>query len=809
MRRLLIAVFVLCSIVAVAQETPKRSGAKSANNRARVFITISGRITDASSGAPLPGASVYLTEARIGAVANNEGVYTIRNVPAGHHLIEVSHTGYSTIVKHIDIAEGTELNFALVPAVVENQGVTVTGVTSATSTRNTPIPVTLVRKNELLQTPSTNIVDALSRKPGVSQVSTGPAVSKPVIRGLGYNRVVVVHDGMRQEGQQWGDEHGLEIDEFSVNRAEILKGPASIMYGSDALAGVVSLISNVPVTEGSIKANVYTSYQTNNGQVGLHSNVGGNLNGFSWNAYGSYKSAQDYQNKYDGRVFNSRFNERNFGGYVGLNKSWGFSHLVLSSFNQNVGLVEGDRDEATGQFLANTESSLERIATKQDLKSRELFTPKQNVQHYKIMSDNSFILGKSRLKVNFGYQENRRKEFGNAEDPQETELAFDLKTLDYNIQWRFLESNYWETTVGVNGMYQANRNKGEETIIPEYGLFDIGGFVFAQKMYKDVTLTGGLRYDLRSVDSELFMDDGDVKFAPFTRRFSNISGSAGVSYHPSDKVALKLNAARGYRAPTLSELASNGAHEGTNRYEYGQQDLKTEKSLQIDAGIDLDYQHISFSVSGFYNRVHDFIFYRRLSSVFGGDSLIIDGGEELEAFQYNQENATLYGLEAVVDLHPHPLDWLHFENTFSITRGLFDAPIDGSENLPLIPAPRLISEIRGNFNKVGRRLRNLYARIELDQTFEQDYPFLGYNTETPTLGYALLNIGAGVDMVRKDKTLFSLHLAAHNLTDEAYQNHLSRLKYAAVNNATGRMGVFNMGRNFSLKLNVPLSFTIK
>ena len=163
----------------------------------------------------------------------------------GHHVVEVSHLGYATYVEHIELSENTEKNFLLSPVITENQGVIVTGVSSATSVRKSPVPVATVRKQTLLQTPSTNIIDALTRIPGVSQVSTGPAVSKPVIRGLGYNRVVTINEGARQEGQQWGDEHGIEIDELSIVKAEILKGPASLMYGSDGMAGVLNLISHV------------------------------------------------------------------------------------------------------------------------------------------------------------------------------------------------------------------------------------------------------------------------------------------------------------------------------------------------------------------------------------------------------------------------------------------------------------------------------------------------------------------------------------------------------------------------------------
>jgi iron complex outermembrane receptor protein len=770
-------------------------------------ISVTGKVTDAQTGDPLPGASILLAEVRVGAVTDSAGRYAFRNVPSGHHTIEVSYSGFTTLVTHRDILATTVQDFAIAPSVKEQLGITITGVAHATAIRNAPIPVSVMRRQDILQTPATNIIDLLSRLPGVSQITTGPAVSKPVIRGLGFNRVVVVNDGIRQEGQQWGEEHGIEIDELSVQRAEVLKGPASIMYGSDALAGVVNFITNVPVPEGTIRGNILTNYQTNNSLVGLNGNLTGNINGFNWNAYVSNRSARDYQNRYDGRVLNSRFKEANYGGYIGLNRSWGFSHLIISSFNQDLGIVEGDREDATGKFLVYPGSALERMATESDFKSRTPLIPYQNVRHYKFVSDNSFNIGRSRLKVNLGYQNNLRKEFGEAEDPAEEELFFDLKTLNYNLQWTLPQKEDWQTTIGVSGMRQTNRNKGEEAIIPDYKLFDAGVFAFMQKFFSKTTLTGGLRFDNRTIDSEEMREGGDAKFEAFTRNFSNFSGSAGISYRPSDVVTLKANIAKGFRAPTLSELASNGAHEGTNRYEYGAQDLRSEKSLQADAGIEIDAVHFNLSFNAFYNHINDFIFYRRLQNRAGGDSLINDNGEELQAFRFSQSTARLAGIELQLDIHPHPLDWLHFENTFSYVRGTFNEVLDGSKNLPLIPAARLNSELRVDFEKRGKSFRNLYFLVETNSVFSQNKAFTGYNTETPTSGYVLLNGGMGADFIsRKGTTVASLHLSMNNITDVAYQEHLSRLKYTAVNNFTGRQGVFNMGRNFSVKLNVPLSF---
>jgi iron complex outermembrane recepter protein len=771
-----------------------------------IKIKLTGLITDAATGAPLPGASVYLADDKTGTTADATGKYQLTNIPGGHHILEISHTGYTTLVEHIELATDMEKNFALSPAVIENQGVIVTGVTGATSIRQAPVPVTSIRKSALLQTASSNIIDALSHVPGVSQLSTGPAISKPFIRGLGYNRVVTVNDGVRQEGQQWGDEHGVEIDEMSISRVEVLKGPASLIYGSDALAGVIHFITNTPVAEGTVKGNILSNFQSNNGLVGLNGNIAGNKNGFNWNAYGTYKSAGDYKNRFDGKVLNSRFNEANFGGYVGLNKSWGYSHIIFSRFDQEIGMIEGERDPATGKFILFPGSTLERIATDADLDARTLFVPRQGVQHSKLVWDNNFAIKKSRLKINLAYQQNLRKEFGDPETSTKEELFFDLSTFNYSVHWQLPEMKEWHTSIGMNGMFQSNENKAEEVLIPEYDLFDLGGFVYAQRSFRKTTLSGGVRFDHRSVDSKGLMIGTETKFSAFKRTFSNVSGSMGISHSPSGKVTLKANIARGFRAPTLAEMASNGTHEGTNRYEYGSKDLVSETSLQFDAGVDLDYEHISIGLSAFYNRMNNFIFYRKLESVAGGDSLVDIGGEFIPAFQFNQQHAGLAGFELSLDFHPHPLDWLHFENNFSFVKGRFDNAIDGSRNLPLIPAARWNGELRADLKKAGKWFRNFYGKFETDVVFDQQQPFTGFNTETKTPGYGLLHAGLGADLVNtKGRSIFSLHLAVLNLTDNTYQNHLSRLKYTAENQVTGRRGVFNSGRNFSIKINVPLS----
>jgi len=769
---------------------------------------LQGKVTD-ENGIGLAGASILVHDIKTGAISKENGSYSTAAITAGRYLVEVTFQGYASLIVPVVINGNTTKDFVLSSTAVEQEAVTVTGVSSATRLRTSPQPVTLVKKTDLLQNASTNLLGTLARKGGISVITTGPAISKPVIRGLSYNRVVTINDGIRQEGQQWGDEHGIEIDEYSVQRAEVLKGPASLMYGSDAIAGVINFITNQPITPNTIRGNLFATHIGNNNTNGFYGNVAGNLsNGFNWNAYGSLKSAGDYKNKYDGRVLNSRYNEKNWGGYVGINKPWGYSHLIISKYNQKLGLTEGVRDSATSKFLMFPETSFEEIATEQQLNSKDFNTPYQSVKHFKIATDNSFSVGRNRIIATIAFQRNQRQEFGDPAAPVTPDLYFDLKTVNYNLQYQLAAISGWKTTLGVNGMFQQNRNLAEEKLIPAYNLFDAGIFVYTTKNFNKLTFSGGLRGDKRDLDIKGLVENGDLKFNNITKHFGNISGSVGLAYEASNTVTIKANLARGYRAPNAAELSSNGAHEGTYRYEYGNNNLGTENSLQVDAGLEIATKHISFGVSAYYNHISNYIYYSRLSSTTGRDSIIVDNGVDLQAFKFNQSGASLAGFEANFDIHPHPLDWLHFENTFSFVAGTFDNSFEGSKNLPAMPPAHLLSELRANFQKVGKSksLQNLYFKAEIDATAAQDRIFTAYNTETSTEGYALFNAGAGTDVIIKNYKLFSLYLSLNNITDVAYQGHLSRLKYTDVNNLTGRQGVFNMGRNLNIKLNVPLIF---
>ena len=675
---------------------------------------------------------------------------------------------------------------------------TVTGVTGDTKLKHSTAPVSIVTPQVLRATAASNIIDAIARQPGVSQLTTGSGISKPIIRGLGYNRVVVMSEGVRQEGQQWGDEHGVEVDAGSVNSVEILKGPASLMYGSDAMAGVVILHSQPTLAEGDLQARASTEYQTNNGLFAYTLSVASNQKGFVWDARFSRKMAHAYKNKYDGYVPGSQFRERAGRLMLGVNKAWGHSRLTWTAYHLTPGIVEGERDPETGC-----------------LESSEGFTahgygkslPFQQVKHYKAVWDNSLNLPNGNLKLILGYQQNRRQEFEESAD--DYELFFKLHTLTYDLRYVTHEFDGWKLSTGIGGMYQKSGNKGEEFLIPEYRLFDFGIYTTATKTLGDRwTLNGGLRFDHRRLHGYEQIDEGELRFTDFSRHFNGLTGSIGAVCNINDHFNLRLNIARGFRTPNMSELASNGVHEGSIRYEIGSQQLKAEYSLQADLGLDFTSRYVSAQLALFANRIDNYIFTHRLAD---------EMEEGYLTYAYTQGDARLLGFEAGIDFHP--IHSIHFSNTFSLVDAqLMHQPAD-TKYLPHSPAPRWSSELKWELqhhshSTVKHRherhpnhrslLNNLYIAAGLDCYLKQTHIYSADDTETATPGYALVSLSAGTDIQIGGRKVAELYVVADNLLNKAYQNHLSRLKYADENVVTGRRGVFNMGRNITFKLVLPI-----
>lgn len=727
-------------------------------------VVLQGCVTDAIDGQPVVGANIYFPQLKQGTVTNANGQYILKDLPAVKTTIQVTYVGHLTIIQTIDLRHTEQCNFVLQENNAMLKEVVVTGLTGSTRADHSPAPISVVGPRTIQATSSTNIIDAVAHQPGVSQITTGGGISKPVIRGLGYNRIVTVNDGIRQEGQQWGDEHGIEVDAQTVHSVEILKGPATLMYGSDAMAGVLVLHETPVMPQGTMALNVGSEYQTNNRLFDYTVDFAGNQNGWVWNWRWSDKDASEYKNKVDGRVPGSQFHERAVTGMLGTNRSWGYSHLKLSYYHLKPGLVEGERDEDTGL-----------------LEPSEAF---QKIDHYKAVLDNSFLIGDGSLKAVVGYQQNRRREF---EEADELGLDFRLHTVNYDVHYLKSTDSDWQYAAGISGMWQYSENLGEEYLIPSYRLFDVGAFASLTRQFDRLTLSGGLRYDIRRLHSYEQEDDGELRFTDFTRNFSGLTGSVGAIYNITPRLNMRLNLSKGFRAPNLSELGSNGEHEGTFRYELGNSQLSPEHSWQLDLGIDYSSEIFSTQLSLFANHISNYIFLERLLST-TQDNL----------YQYRQGTARLLGFEAMVDIHP--VEVLHFENTFSyVNARQLDQP-EENRWLPFTPAPRWNSNLRYDIIRDGRTLTNTFVSIGLECYLRQDHAHTAYGTETATPSYTLLNLTAGTDIRWHNRTVASVYLSGTNLTDRAYQSHLSRLKYA------DGPGICNMGRSFGIKLLIPVTF---
>ena len=791
---------------------------------------LKGTITDSKTGKPVEGVTIYIPDLKLGTLTNAAGEYEFKNLPRGSYLLEIKSLGYKAVSNSVVFSKDASYDFKLSESYAEGNEVVVTGLSKATQVKRSPVPIVSVSHDYLVTNLNTNAIDAIAKIPGVRAVTTGPNVSKPFIRGLGYNRILTLYDGIRQEGQQWGDEHGIEVDQYGVERVEVIKGPASLSYGSDALAGVVNLIPTQAAPEGKIIGDVTADYQTNNRYIGGSAMLSGTKNGIEWMGRFSHKMATNYQNKYDGRVFGTAFRETDASASIGIHRKWGYSHLNLVLFDDQQEIPDGSRDSATRKFTRQIydgdADTVRQIVSDADLKSYTIEHLHQRVQHYRAFLSNSFILGAGRLEANLGFQRSIRREFSHPVLYDIPGLYLQLNSYTYDFKYYFPEWDNWNITAGVNGMYQDNNStKGTEFIIPSYHQFDIGPFILAKKSFGKLDVAGGIRYDVRSFKNFQLLTkqnpvtgfdeavgpgitDADTAFHNYSKTFSGISGSLGATYNFTEQFSMKLNISRGFRAPNIAEISSHGVHPGTNMYQMGNPNFKPEFSLQEDLGFLYSSKYVVATMNVFLNDISNYIYNQKLLNPDGTD--VIMQGQP--AYQFQASRARLYGGEASVDLHP--VKNLHFENSFSVVyannRGAKGKSVgDTAKYLPFIPPAHGIAELRLDFSNKSLHLVKGFVKAQLEYYSSQNRVFSAFGTETRTPGYTLVNAGVGGTFTNKQgKSLFSVYILANNLFDIAYQDHLSRLKYMEPypGNFTGRNGMYNMGRNISFKIDFPLDF---
>ena len=795
---------------------------------------ISGTIKDKSNNQPISFGSVVIKSSNIGVNTDLNGRFILK-IPenkVGSYLI-VSCIGYQSDT--ISIAKG-KLNFLvfLKPINSTLNEVVITGVSRATLARENPIPIVSVSAKKMEQTTESNVIDVLVKNvPGLNAVKTGPNISKPFIRGLGYNRVLTLYDGIRQEGQQWGDEHGIEVDPYNIDRAEVVKGPSSLIYGSDALAGVVGLIPSAPDnTNGIITGKLNSEFQGNNSLIGNGLRLTYGNEHWSYTLRGSYRLAKNYQNNVDARVYNSGFKEATASGSIKYTSSKGLTTLNTTLYDDKQGIPDGSRDSLSRKFTFQTKEGsnddiLNRPIVPNDVLNSYAQSPlNQHIQHYRLYTKSSYEVGAGTIDGLIAFQQNIRREFTHPTMPEQAGLFVRLNTVNYGVNYNLPTFSNIEVSVGVNGMYQNNISKDATDFpIPNYNLFDAGIYGFAKWKYKKLTVGAGIRYDQRNLNSKNFYTEPDqytnfdrevkpgningayLQFPSFDKVFHGVSLSLGTTYALSKPISLKANIARGYRAPSIPEFSSNGLDPGAHITYLGNRNFNPEFSLQEDLGIDVNTKNFNSTFSIFNNNISDYIFLTQLVDV--NKNPIVDA-QGNKTYQYQQSKAQLYGLEATFSLHPETWKGFEFSNSLAVTYGanksdaFKGAGIQG-EYLPLIPPLHYITSLSQELTLKSTVLKSLNMKVEADINGAQNR-YLGLNnTETFSPNYTLIDFCTVTSIKYAKNKSLTLQFSVNNLFDKSYQSNLNRLKFFEYyeKSPTGNLGIYNMGRNVSVKAIIP------
>lgn len=732
---------------------------------------LSGLVTD-SNNIPLADVEVYIEDLQVGTSTSTIGKYILKNLPKTPIKITFVFLGYKTQHKVVTLKEGkTTLNIILEESVFKMDEIIIATPFNKLQSQN----VMKVEKATLQQIKNKGVItlsEGLNTIPGVASISTGIGIGKPIIRGLRGNRVLVYNAGIRLENQQFGDEHGLGVSESSIESMEIIKGPASLLYGSDALGGVIYFNPTKFAQANTFEASINQNYYSNTQGTSTFFEAKKSFNSWKFSANGSRNEHSDYKTADGYRVSNTRFNETNFNSAIGFNNELISSSLRFVFNHSNIGIPEEIEEQST---------------------SKTMETPYQDLTTKMLSFSNSIFLENSKITAIGGYSINQRKEFEghhhhedeheheeeHHEEELEPSILLKLQTYSYDVKWHLPKSKNFETIIGVQGMVQKNNNKGEEILIPNAEINDVGFLATSMYTKGNHSLQGGIRYDYRDLSTEEHLIEHDDEYHVFNaldKTFKNVSASLGYKTTLFKTIESRLNIASGFKAPNLAELTSNGVHHGTNRFELGNNKLDSERNYQSDLSLEYKTDHVEIVVNGFYNYISNYIFINPTGEVEDG----------FNVYTYTQDNAKLYGGEFGLHIHPHPLDWLHLYSNFEMVTG----KQDNGDYLPLIPAHKLTNTIRAEFNTIGK-FKNNFLSLTFENTFKQDKIS---QFETLSKGYNLLNLGIGTS-ISLNKIDLDFNFNMNNALDKGYISHLSRLK---------SNGIQNIGRNFiaSLKLKI-------
>jgi len=727
---------------------------------------VTGKIMQAADSLPLGNATVQIPEIPVVTVSGKDGEFTIPRVPYGKFTMQFSFVGFESLVKAVEVRDTLiRLIIFLKPSPTDQNEVVITGFTTLSSELS-PYSIEILKKGSISADGAVTVNEALSRQPGISQITTGPGIGKPVIRGMYGNRIQVVQQGIRFENQQWQDEHNLGLTETGIDRIEIIRGPASLLYGPEALGGVIHVIEEDQAPSGTMTGDYRLRMFSNTHGLLTEAGVKNSGPAFSWKIRAGGESHADYSDGNCDRVLNTRFNSFHLKGGANWkknnftsNNSYQFSH------------------DGAGFILIDTLEHLEPDGRY----SRELSLPHHLVNFHLLTSENCWYRNKSKIQLNAGAHLNHRQE---QEAGNKISIDMQFNSFNLDLKWNRDISAASRIIIGGSGSYQSNTNFGSRIIIPDATVREGGLFGCMNHQFSSIFVQAGLRYDIRDIttfETDLLNSPSNPnpfdEIIPFHKTFHAFNAAAGSSINIHRHFLFKLNLATGYRTPNLAELSSNGLHEGTFRYEVGDIGLKTEQNLGVDGTLEYTSKWINASLSIFYNDLNNYVYLQNTGTQYIG----------FYVYKYMQTNATLTGGEFSLDINPGFISWLTYSGTVSLTEGKKD---DG-EFLPFIPPVRITNEIRLSLEKLAF-FKRPYLKGEIVNVSAQNKTGL---FETPTPDYMLLNCGIGSSF-GVGSSDWQWSLSATNLLNEVYADHLSRIK---------PLGLNNTGRNINLNIYIPFN----
>ncbi|MBI9055810.1 MAG: TonB-dependent receptor [Bacteroidales bacterium] len=713
--------------------------------------SIKGKITNKTNNQPLPSANVYLPEQHKGTLTDNNGIYNMNHLPKGKIKIQFSYVGYKTIIKTL-LIEDSEiiLNIEMESAVLQAEEVVVSGGSYTTQHQNA-IKIEILKSKDIAEIGTPSFTEAIANVPGVDMISKGVGVAKPVIRGLSMTNILMLNNGVKLENFQFSENHPFLIDEFGIDRIEIIKGPASLLYGSDAVGGVINVLKEKPAPIGKIIGDFNTQYHSNT--QGIVSNLGikGSSENFFWGLRGGLKSHADYRDGNEDYVPNTRFNEKSFKANVGLIKSFGLFRLYYDYNQPDLGMCVGDAIALT------TENGRENKIWYQDL------------TNHLISTKNTLFFGKYKIDMNAAYQMNNRRLQTDNNKPFFEMVDMDMNTFSYEIKTYLPSRINSEYIIGLQGANKTNRNHDAPShVLPDADVNDLSVFGLVQHtFFEKLKMQAGIRYDFRTISTV-----AETNKEAIDNDYGNISASVGATYELNKHILLRANLASAHRTPNIAELTQNGMH--GSRYEQGNADLKSQRSYEADLSAHFHSKYIMVDLAGFYHSINNYIFIAPTNDT-------IAGGDKI--YRYSQTNAEIYGSE--LSLNILPVDWINIKTTYAYLLGKQD---DGS-NLPFIPQNKLRLELKFQKQKIAF-MKNPFVKLGGLYAAKQNKPAM---FETESDSYFLLNAGIGANFKWANQ-LLAISIQANNLLNETYIDHLSTLK---------GMGYYNIGRNISINIRIP------